>query len=130
MAAPTHYLKKRDLLHGPKVSASVLSAAGREYLSRQAYSDALDFFEKARDREGLEQIKAVALKNGDSFLLARLERFDQTLVTQTDWEQSERAATSRGVESMATCARRKLAPPAEEQTVHAPAPGELPLEEA
>ncbi len=130
MAAPTHYLKKRDLLHGPKVTPATLAATGREFLNRQAYSDALDFFEKARDREGIARIKEVALENGDAFLLARLERFESALVTPADWEQVERNATRRGVESMAACARRKLAPPAAEVAIAAPVPGEHPLEEA
>lgn len=130
MGAPLQYLQKRDLLFGPKSTPAALSAAGREYFAREAYSDALDFFEKARDLEGLKTVKAVALERGDSFLLARLERYDSALVSQQEWEQTARAAEKRGVMSMAAVARRRLAPPAPDAAPPHPAPGERPLDEA
>ena len=124
MAAPTHYLQKRDLLHGPKVAPQTLVAAGREYLAREAYSDALDFFEKARDAAGVQEIKRIAMERGDSFLLGRVERYDRGLVTESDWERVAQIAEKNEMHTMAVFARKKIAPPA------VIAPGVQPLEEA
>ena len=129
MALPTHYLKKRDLLHGARTPPATLTSVGREFLEQECYSDALDFFEKARDEEGLAEIKRTALKKGDSFLLARLERFDRTRVGPEDWKQAAEQARKNGMESMAVFAERKLAPPAAAEAPKV-APGEQPLEEA
>jgi len=124
MAAPAHYLKKRDTLHNPKATPQALAAVGHEFFAQEAYSDALDFFEKARDEEGLRKIKQAALQNGDSFLLARLARFDAKLVVEADWEKAAEAADKRGIPSMAAFARKKIAPEPQ-----AALPGEAPLEE-
>ncbi|MBI3830832.1 MAG: hypothetical protein HY291_15030 [Planctomycetes bacterium] len=124
MAAPTHYLTKRDLLHGPKTSPKALVAAGRDYLAREAFSDALDFFEKARDAEAVKEIKRIALERGDSFLLARVERYDRILVAESDWERVAVTADKNGMSSMAVFARKRIAPP------EAATPGVQPIEEA
>src|ERR1022692_2188214 len=76
MSIPTHYIKKRDLLHSEKSSPAALSRVGREFLEKERFSDALDFFEKARDMEAIRGIKEAALNSGDTFLLGRLDRFD------------------------------------------------------
>src|SRR4051794_36083497 len=101
MAIPTHYIKKRDLLHSEKSSQQALSKTGREFLAMERYSDALDFFEKARDNEGIQEIKKIAMAKGDTFLLARLDRFDRTLVSRDEWNAAAEKAASSGRASMA-----------------------------
>lgn len=128
MAVPTHYLAKRDLLYHPRSSPAALSAVGREFLSQEAFSDALDFFERAQDRDGIAHIKRLALERGDTFLLARLERFDRLSVAEADWKEAARVARAQGMESMAAFAERKIAPPA--PAASPAAPGVQPLEEA
>lgn len=124
MASPTHYLSKRDLLHGPKTSPQALSTAAREYLARESFSDALDFFEKARDAAGVQEVKRVALERGDSFLLGRIERYDPALVSAGDWERVAVVAEKKEIYSMAVFARKRIAPP------EAVTPGEAPIGEA
>jgi hypothetical protein len=130
VAFPTHYLKKRDFLHSEKSPPAALSRIAREFLAAERYSDALDFFEKARDAEGVRQIKALALKHGDSFLLARLERFDRTLVTAADWDTVAKQAEAMGRTSMTEFIKKKFAPPATPTAaaVAGPKPGEAPGE--
>src|SRR5947207_11890399 len=70
MAIPTNYIKKRDVLHAEKTSPQTLIQIGREFLAAERYSDALDFFEKAKDLSGLTEIKQLAVKLGDAFLLS------------------------------------------------------------
>jgi len=123
-----HYLKKRDLLWSPKATPASLSATAREYLRLEEYSDALDFFERARDEDGLREIKKAALQKGDTFLLARLERVGEKWVKPEDWEVAGKVAEKRGIFSMAAFAERKLKPP--EQVADPVAPGTAPLEES
>lgn len=130
MGVPTHYIKKRDLLHSEKSSPAALSKIAREFLAMERFSDALDFFEKARDTEGIQEIKKLALQKGDTFLLARLDRFDQKLVSREDWDTAAAKAESAGRNSMAAYVKRKFAPAAG-AAVQKPAelPGEAPLAE-
>jgi hypothetical protein len=134
MAVPAHYLKRRDFLHSEKTPPAQLSQAGREFLEAQRYSDALDFFEKARDEKGIKAIKRIALEQGDTFLLARLDRFDRALVTRSDWEEAAKKAEALGKPSMSAFVARKFAPPpaapgAQAAAKSAEKPGEAPLAE-
>ncbi len=109
MAIPTHYIKKRDMLHSEKTSKETLAKIGREFLAMERYSDALDFFEKAKDLTALNEIKHLAIKNGDTFLLSRLDRFDRTLVAREEWNQAAEQAEAGGRGSMAAFAARRFA---------------------
>lgn len=130
MGVPTHYIKRRDFLHSEKTSPAALSQAGREYLAQERYSDALDCFEKSGDTGGVKQIKQIALKGGDTFLLARLDRFDRTMVSREDWETAAKSAESAGRPSMAAFVVRKFAaPPGPADKKPAEKPGEAPLAE-
>jgi len=128
MAVPTHYLRKRDLLHSERTSPQVLSRVGREFLSLQRYSDALDFFEKARDMDSIRNVKRYALQEGDTFLLARLERFDRSLVSREDWDTAAAQAIAKGKASMAEFVQRRFAPPPAAAGAGTAAPGTTPAE--
>ena len=128
MAIPTNYIKKRDLLYSEKSQPKLLSQIGREFLALERFSDALDFFEKARDSDGVQEIKQIALKIGDTFLLARLERFDRALINKTDWDAAAKKAEEAGRPSMTAFIARKFAPPPGAASA-AVAPGHLPGEE-
>ena len=135
MGFPTHYIKKRDTLHAEKSSPATLSQIGRDFFAAERYSDALDFFEKARDAAGIKQIKDVALARGDTFLLSRLDRFDRKLISAAEWEATAKKAEAEGRGSMAAFVARKFAPPpaaaAAVPASQRPAelPGEAPLSE-
>jgi hypothetical protein len=129
VAVPTHYLKKRDLLWSPKTPPATLAAVGREFLKLEAYSDALDFFERAKDEDGVQEIKRLALKLGDTFLLSRLERYRRDMITPEEWAEAQRVAAKREVFSMAAYAERKLKPP-EKAAPETALPGATPLDES
>ncbi|HYG75447.1 MAG TPA: hypothetical protein VEK08_10635 [Planctomycetota bacterium] len=130
MGIPTNYIKKRDLLHSEKSSPAVLSRTAREFLALERYSDALDFFEKANDSEGIAEIKKIALAGGDTFLLARLDRFNAKWVNPEDWQQAASKAEAAGKPSMATFVARKMAAAnASAAAKAAEMPGEAPLAE-
>jgi len=127
VAIPNHYIKRRDLLHSEKTSPSTLSATAQEFLAAERYSEALDFFEKAKDAEGIQKIKAFALKHGDTFLLARLERFDRTLIAREDWDTAAKAAEAGGRPSAAAFVLRRYPPVVTPDVVAKP--GEAPVSE-
>lgn len=133
MAFPTNYIRKRDTLHSEKSPPATLSQIGRDFFAAERYSDALDFFEKAKDAEGLRKIKDLALSLGDTFLLSRLDRFDRTLITRAEWEATAKKAEEAGRGSMALFVARKFAPPPVAAAANIPnsaaaAPGALPGE--
>jgi hypothetical protein len=123
---PNHYLKRRDLLHSDKTSNATLIATGKEFLAADRVSEALDFFEKARDMDGIQKIKSIALDKGDTFLLNRLERYDRALVTQQDWDTAAQKAAANGRPSMAQFVARKFATAT---ATEAAKPGEAPVSE-
>jgi hypothetical protein len=127
VAIPNHYLKRRDLLHSEKSSPALLSSVAKEFLAAERVSEALDFFEKARDTDGIQKIKSLALSTGDTFLLNRLERFDRSLVTQQDWDTAAQKAAAAGRGSMAQFLARKLAVAGAADAVAKP--GEAPVPE-
>lgn len=89
----------------------------------------LDFFEKAKDLTGLNEIKQHALRTGDSFLLARLERFDRNLVTQDEWNNAAALAEKMGRPSMAEFVKKKFPPADAVKESTAALPGSTPLSE-
>ncbi len=132
MGIPTHYIKKRDLLHSPGSSPAVLSRTAQEFLALERFSDALDFFEKARDQDGIAEIKRIALERGDTFLLARLDRLDRTLITREEWDAAAQQAVAAQRPSMAAFVTRRFAPPAGPASAVAKVaerPGETPVSE-
>ena len=64
-------LKKRQLLNDQELSPALCREYGEKFLTLGWWDDALDFFRKARDSEGLEKIIRHGLETGDAFLLAR-----------------------------------------------------------
>ena len=92
MAVLDHYLQKRDALHDPKATPEKLSALGKKFFEAKAYSDALDFFERAKDEDGIAQIKKMALDEGETFILARMERLDAKSVDDDEWEHAGEVA--------------------------------------
>ena len=138
MAFPTHYIKKRDTLHSEKSQPATLAQIGRDFFAAERYSDALDFFEKAKDADGLRKVKELALSIGDTFLLSRLDRYDRNLITTAEWEATAKKAEENGRRSMAQYVARKFAPPPAPAATNAATvtvatsgalPGEAPLSE-
>jgi len=82
----------------------------------------------------IAEIKKIALAKGDTFLLARLDRFDRALVTQEEWKATAEKAEAAGRPSMAAFVARKFAPPPGAAQKDAPPtaaelPGAAPLSE-
>lgn len=104
-------LEKRDLINADGVDPEVLRAYGQLYFEAGRFSDALDFYLRAEDKEGLAGLKARALEVGDSFLLHRLEQSGLVEVGAEDWQALAQAAERLGKAVVAEAARSRTAPP-------------------
>jgi hypothetical protein len=104
-------IEKRDLINADEADAEVLRSYGRLYLEADRYSEALDFFLRAEDAEGLHAIRDHALEVADNFLLHRLARSQAIEVTKEDWQALARQAEKLGKTSVAEAARARFETP-------------------
>jgi len=102
-------LKRREILYGPNTPPEVLVEYGKAYEDQGLLDDALQFFEQARDRAGLERAKAAAIKNGHAFTLKRVAKCLPELVTPADWEALIARAEQQGMALYAEQGRAALA---------------------
>jgi len=63
--------EKKELLWGDKASDEDRTAHGRRFLETRRFSEALDFFSRVKDREGIELVLLEAVEGGDWFLYTR-----------------------------------------------------------
>ena len=83
--------QRQQLLYGPKEKRDfkALVKWGKLALDQQQVHIALDFFQTAEDPGGLEEVKARAIEEGDSFLLQALESTSIS-ITMDDWKHVEK----------------------------------------
>lgn len=96
MPAALTCLKKRDLLHNPNASPEELKRLGKEYLEEGRAVDALDFLEKAGDREGIARIRDLSIEQGDIFLLQQTAKLLQAPIEEKDWRATVEKALEEG----------------------------------
>jgi hypothetical protein len=82
-----HYKQKQQLLYAKDARPEDLRRQAEEYLREGWLSDAIDFFGKAGDREGLEKIREITIAEGDIFLFRRtLKAMDMT-AEEDEWKE-------------------------------------------
>jgi hypothetical protein len=96
MAKILNCLKKRDLLHNPQAGGDELSQYGQEYLNQDRPADALDFFEKAEDREGVSQVREISIQEGEPLLLQQTSKLLKEKVAPEVWEKVGSKALADG----------------------------------
>lgn len=89
-------LKKRDLLHNPQVTPDQLFQYGREYLGEARLVDALNFFEKAQDLEGIRQIRERSIEEGDPLLLQQTCKILKENAPEENWRKIGEKALADG----------------------------------
>ena len=87
-------IKKRDLLYSPRVSPEELREWGRHFLGEGLLVDALNFFAKVNDAEGLEACKRAAIEQADHDVLWKVGHSEAGEVSEADW----RACAERAIE--------------------------------
>ncbi len=63
--------EKTRRLYAKDATPAGLSAQAEQYLAAGWLSDAIDFFDRAKDVKGLEKVVARAIEEGDAFLMRR-----------------------------------------------------------
>lgn len=102
-------LKKRDLIQEVTTSRETLIKFGQEYLQQGRWLEALEFFERAPDPEGLQTLKKRGLEEGDPFLYKQACRFLKESPEPADWKLIGEKALSQGRRHQALTAFKALA---------------------
>lgn len=82
-----HYKKKQQMLHAKDARPEDLRRQGEEFLQAGWISDAIDFFKKAGDQNGLEKVRDIAISEGDAFLLRRTLKALDTTASEAQWKE-------------------------------------------
>jgi hypothetical protein len=101
-------LKKRDLMHNPQVEKNELSQYGQEYLNQDRPADALDFFEKAENMDGIRQVREISLRAGEPFLLQQTSKLLKEKIATEIWEKVGAKALADGRLHQALAAFRAI----------------------
>ena len=88
---------KREMLHSDKEVDWKLY--GDMFFNKHRYNDALDFYAKGELTECLRKLKAVAVEEGDYFIMKRLKKLLPDEITPGEWEALARNAQVRGNEN-------------------------------
>ncbi len=87
-----HYKFKQALLHGKDTNPAEISRLGRRFLEEGWLNDAIDFFKKAEDSQGLAAIREISIEEGDIFLLRQAIKAGGEAAGEDEWKQiGERA---------------------------------------
>ena len=108
MAKILSCLKKRDLLHNENAGPAQLSDYGGEYLNEDRLADALDFFEKAQDWEGIKEIRKRSIEEGIPFLFQQTSKLLKEPPTPDAWQRIGEKTLAQGKFQEALTAYRIL----------------------
>jgi len=81
-----NYLKKRKLLYSKGSSLEELKGLGDRFFQEEQLNDAIDFYEKAEYKEGLEAIGRLSKDKGDFFSFRRVVDVLKREVSGEEWE--------------------------------------------
>jgi tetratricopeptide (TPR) repeat protein len=90
------YRKKQALLYIQKSAAADLTVYGNLFLAAGRMADALEFFEAAADREGLEKLRTWAEREGDFMIYLNCGKALREEPTPDGWARIGRAALAKG----------------------------------
>jgi tetratricopeptide (TPR) repeat protein len=102
-------LKKRVLIQEVTTRRETLIKFGQDYLQQGRWLEALEFFERAPDPEGLQTLKKRGLEEGDPFLYKQACRFLKESSDPADWKLIGEKALSQGRWHQALTAFKALA---------------------
>ncbi len=73
-------LEKRDMLYGViSMTPQKMIEVGKSFEAQGLFSDAVDFFSRAKSNSDLERIALAATRDGDAFLLTKIGRLAPSL---------------------------------------------------
>jgi hypothetical protein len=100
-------LEKRDLLNQSAVSADQLQMWGSRYEEEGFVNDAIDFYERADFKSGLENLISRAMEDGDAFLFGRILKALGREAEPLQWIALAKKATELGKTAFAREAYKK-----------------------
>jgi hypothetical protein len=80
------YRLKQKILYIDKVNQNVLQSYGDSLLEEGFLSDAIDFYQKAGNNNGLQKIKDMAFDRGDVMLFQQAAKALHLELKPADWE--------------------------------------------
>jgi len=94
-------LKRREILYGRDTPREALIQYGDLYRNEGRLNDAVEFYGMAGYREGLMELKEVAVQRGDFFLLQQVAGFLDDEIPPEVWRDLGRRALQEGKLSFA-----------------------------
>ena len=82
-----HYKKKQQLLHAKDAKPEEFRRRAEEFLQAGWLNDAIDFFGKAGDRDGLEKIRDITIEEGDAFLFRHTLKTMGETADEEQWKE-------------------------------------------
>jgi len=82
---PLDSLAKRDLLAAKKFDADTVRQYAEDFFAQERFGDAVEFYWKIHDREGLSKVKEAVIRQGDVEVLWRIEHRDPAMVSRSEW---------------------------------------------
>jgi len=89
-------LNKGEILFGDKTSSEKLSRLGKVYEEQDNLYDAIDFYERAKDKEAAAALAQIARKQGNAFLLKKCLRVTETELSAGEWNALATEAEAAG----------------------------------
>ncbi len=101
-------LTRRHLLAGA-LDAARANAIAEAYLAAERHGEAVAFFQKVENEDGLARLRDHAIAEGDLFLLREASTASRKPIDAETWTRLADAAQATGKESYAEEARRQAA---------------------
>ena len=101
------YRLKQKLLYIDKTPPEILKNYGNVLFEQGRISDALDFYQKAGDHDGVEKIRQVAFESGDVMLFQQAAKALQVEPKVKDWKDIAQKALQQKKYSFALLALEK-----------------------
>ncbi len=96
MAKLPDYKEKQKILYIDATPAKTLISLGEQYLKENRLSDAIEFFQKAAHREGLEKILEIAVEDGDVLDFQQVLKALGRDATEAEWDRIGQRALALG----------------------------------
>lgn len=91
------FFAKRKVLEGDQTPGESLTRQGLELAEQGLLDEALNYFVRARNREGMEKVLEKSRREGDTFSFEAAVRALGREVSREEWEQLAERALERGL---------------------------------
>jgi hypothetical protein len=104
-------LKKRELHNDPKAAPAEMKALAQSLAEAEYLSDAIDFFRKSGDQDGLAGLVDRVAAEGDYFLAVKIEQALGRPLDGGVWQRVAETARALGKQTFAARAQARIEEP-------------------